>query len=171
MDGLAGIVAVLISPGDALPGQVRTSMDADYYPTHHLDADNQTTQGSSVNFISQYPADPDSFNDTVITITSKEIMTLITPQIAEAVYQHLENHWSNTLPPSYPADQLSFNHCMTNTTCNDSLVPVWYASDNWKNVTTFNYLDAQNITLQFTGCNILFSLTHNNGVSRSSNSC
>ena len=164
------IVAVLFAPGAALSFQDRSHSDADTYPTEHLEGANQMNQGALTTFVTSLPSAPDAFNDQLVAIRRSELMSLITPRVAETLYNHLEAHWNTDLAEAYPSDQSSFDACIS-TLCNDTLLPAWYASDQWQLVSDWSIVNAQTANLTFLGCSIQFTLTHGAGLTRTGNKC
>ncbi len=98
IDGVAGYVAVIIAPGEALVGQNRALSQTD--PANYLEQNNLT--GTA--FINSYPAAPDDFNDQVIGITAEELNVEIVAQIHEETKNALADYFTaNTVLPGLAA--------------------------------------------------------------------
>jgi hypothetical protein len=93
VDGAGEIVAVIIAPGGALPGQNRPSNNiADYLDGENADADINFSSGPASDF----------FNDTLMVITRQELMAAVEKRIASELKTCLEQHAMNAPDLSYP---------------------------------------------------------------------
>lgn len=155
LDGQAGVAAVLIAPGEGLPSQNRgNNNDANY-----LEAGN----AGGPNFVSNNPADPDNFNDRVLSISIAEIMSPVTARIAETMKVQLDSF--HTANGNYPVDQTAFNRAL-------GAAPAWLAANNWLAVTSYVQVDADTATLVFASCNITYTLSNTAGtITRNNSRC
>jgi len=155
LDGQGGVAAVLIAPGEGLPSQSRgNNNDANY-----LEAGN----AGGPNFVTNNPADPDNFNDRVLSISIVEIMSPVTARIAETMKVQLDNF--HTTNGNYPVDQTAFNGAF-------GAAPAWLAANNWPAVTSYVQVDDDTATLVFDSCNITYTLSNTAGtITRTSSRC
>lgn len=155
LDGQGGVAAVLIAPGEGLPSQSRgNNNDANY-----LEAGN----AGGPDFVSNNPADPENFNDRVLSISIAEIMSPVTARVAETMKVQLDNF--HTTNGNYPVDQATFNTAF-------GAAPAWLAANNWLAITSYVQVDGDTATLVFAGCNITYTLSNPAGtITRASSQC
>jgi hypothetical protein len=144
LDGQGDVVAVIIAPGPPVTGQNRPSVNAADY----LEAGNV----SGPNFVSSYPANPNNFNDTVLSIRRSELMSPVTARVAEELKKYIDAyHVANS---AYPPDQVTFAGAFAG-------APPWLTANNWLAATTTTYtrISINSATLVFNGCGITYTLT------------
>ncbi|MDP3478549.1 MAG: hypothetical protein Q8R88_02165 [Desulfoprunum sp.] len=145
LDGQGDVVAVIIAPGSAVTGQNRPSRNAADY----LEAGNV----SGPDFVTNYPTDPDNFNDKVLALRRSELMPLVTARVAEEMKKHIDAY--HVLTGAYPTDQATFF------TAAFVGAPQWLSTNNWLAATTTTYtqISSDSATLVFNGCGIIYTLT------------
>lgn len=153
LDGESGIVAVLLAPGPALAGQTRPSVNANRY----LEDANTTAP----DFVSSSALA--SFNDRVLPIRRDELLSYVTPRVAQEIKRMLDiYHPANG--NTYPAPA-GFSGAMT---------AGWLVSNNWHtSVEQYLLSSPPNVaTVKFLNCDIVFTLTFGSAaIARSQSSC
>ena len=86
LDGSGDIVAVLIAPGEMVGSQTRNSSATD--DSNYLEGGNQ----NGTTYVSRYAADPDNFNDQIVTITHSELMTAAVNRVIQEVKIGLDKY-------------------------------------------------------------------------------
>lgn len=152
-------VAVIIAPGPALDGQDRQAAEnysSNYYgATENLEGTNAYWGPGT--FQSFDASSPEDFNDVVIGITQSELMTPVTGVVATEIKKELDAYHP-TNGDSYPTDP-QFSTAIAS-------IASWYAGDEWDTVTTYSYLSANQATVSFSQCDILYTLDFTSGISR-----
>jgi hypothetical protein len=89
VDGVGDVVAVVVAPGVALPGQSREPADMAslYNPHNYLEDDNATTGDS--HFVTHSNG---AFDDEVVTITRGELMAAVEQRVLKDVARVLERY-------------------------------------------------------------------------------
>lgn len=154
--GVADVVALLIAPGELLPGQTRANATASNY----LEGGNADVP----TFFSENNAAPASFNDRVLPIRRAELMTLVTARAAQQIRLRLDAfHPGNG--NSYPAPG-GFVAALAG-------IVAWFNDDNWSGaVETYSQIDANNFSVKFLNCGITFTATFGTpGFARSQAAC
>lgn len=141
LDGQTNIAAVLIFPDEAQISQSRPNNNA----ANYLEAGNAL--GTA--FVSNNPADPENFNDTVLGISVDEIMSPVTARVAETIKIQLDIY--HGLNGNYPPDQAEFVTAMGG-------APAWLAANNWAAITTYAQLTTDSGSVVFGGCGITYTL-------------
>jgi hypothetical protein len=159
VDGQTDVVAVIIAPGAPLAGQNgRPSQNTSDY----LEGGN----AGGINFITSYPANPDSFNDKVVAIRRSELMPQITERVAKEIKNYLDAY--HVTYGSYPANQgIPFTTALAG-------APQWLTTNDWLLITRIVYtqLSANSATLSFYNCGITYTLTFGTAtLGRSQNHC
>ena len=90
IDGRSDIAAVLIAPGQALPGQNRPGTN----PADYLEGANS----SGPDFTGSPASSPDTFNDLVVAIDRTEILSPVTARVAEEIRGRLDVSMRQPLP-------------------------------------------------------------------------
>ncbi len=147
VNSVAGYAAVIIAPGPPLSGQSRPH---NTQVTRYLEGSNAV--GTA--FVDA-GADTDTLNDRVFGITAKEVMSMATIRVAQAIKTVLDTHHPNN-GDSYPVDEASFRAAMLLPANN---APSWLASEDWLGGTiayTFDPLNDDQVKLEFDSCNIVF---------------
>lgn len=141
--GAADVVALLIAPGELLPGQTRPSATA----TNYLEGGNADVP----TFFSENNVAPTTFNDRVLPIRRGELMTLVTARVAQQIRQRLDVfHPGNG--NSYPAP--------AGLAAALAGIAAWYTDDNWSAaVETYTQIDANNFSVKFLNCGITYTAT------------
>lgn len=188
LDGTSNIVALIIAPGDALDTQNRASNRT--LPSNYLDG---TNGSSATNFISQYTANPEQFNDQVLAITHDELMQALGRNVAARIRFELETDFTvndNNYPSCF---QYSGNsYCpWIHQSFKNSVNGGWLNAEGWNaHSSTFTYSGstyyfltqsvytrisaAADPTIYFFGCaQMVFTLNHVNinGVTRAGDTC
>lgn len=156
LDGDA-MVAVIIAPGPALPGQDRSASEVsgnDYGADEYLEDDNELRNTGT--FVSGVSSNPEDFNDIVIGITHSEIMTPVTARVAKEIKVNLDIYHPGNAD-SYPLTTGNFDTAMGGAVG-------WYTGDQWDDETTYTYLSDNSGTLQFQGCAIVYTLNFATGI-------
>jgi len=154
--GAADVVALLIAPGDILPGQTRANATA----TNYLEGGNADVP----TFFTENNVAPASFNDRILPIRRAELMTLVTARVAQQVRLRLDAfHPGNG--NSYPAPA-GFVAALAG-------IAAWYTDDNWSAaVETYTQIDANNFSVKFLNCGITYTATFGTpGFARSQTDC
>lgn len=150
LDGRNDIVAVIIDAGTPLV----TLGDPTNNATHYLESENRNA--GSANIVSVPPTSLDQFNDRVLPIRRTELMSLVTPRVAQAIRAAL-------VPGEYPTDTEELRAKFAET---------WI--ENWLTADTVTVPDDDTdpdvLTVHFAGCDIIFTLTPY-AIERSSNDC
>ncbi len=145
VNGVAGYAAVVIAPGPALSGQTRP----------HASLVSRYLEGSNAVGTAFVDAgvDTDTLNDRVIGITVKEVMSMATIRVAQAIKSSLDIHHP-TNGNSYPVDLASFQAAML---LPANSVPAWIASDDWLGGTlAYTLVSPNQATLKFDSCSIVY---------------
>lgn len=143
LDGQNRIAAVLIAPGEALATQTRGNNNS----INYLEAGNAT----GPNYVTSSALGPANFNDRVLAITVAELMSPVTARVVEAMRpQILAYQVANGVYPAHAAD---FAVAMAS-------APAWVVANNWLAVTTYTVLTPTTATIQFTSCNIIYTLDY-----------
>lgn len=157
LDGQNDIVAMIVAPGDVLTGQTRPNNTASNYL--------ESTNVAGVSFVSGFPANPSMFNDRVLPIYRHEVMTLVTARVVQVIRERLDTHHPAN-GNSYPVDEPAFQAVITAPPLS------WLTSNNWDSVANYVFLNSNNVTLSFDGCDIEYTITFgSNDISRSQPSC
>ena len=159
VDGVGGIVAVIIAPGPSVGGQVRIN---DNQASSYLESNNAT----GPDFITNHSTDPSLFNDMVVTITAGEVMTLATFRVAQEVKRVLDNYYDSN--GNYPTNNGQFVSSMA------TVADAWMQNNLWQNgsVTTYTPLTSSTATVQFSSCAITYTFNRAvSGFTRSQRSC
>lgn len=145
LDGQTGIAALLIAPGSVTGAQTRPNNSA----ANYLEAGNAT----GANFVSSDPVAPANFNDRILRITVRELMSPVTARVVEAMrVQILAFQVMNGF---YPANAADFAAAL-------ATAPAWLLNNQWHlpAVTTYIVLTATTATIQFNSCNIVYTLNY-----------
>ena len=102
-------------------------------------------------------------SDLVLSITRSELMSLVTPRVADEIRRRLDDYYAAN-GNTYPSNSAEFETAM-------SAAPSWYSSDQWDLLASYTRLSPDEATVSFTGCNIMFSLDAVAGLSRNGNQC
>jgi hypothetical protein len=94
LDGMAGYVAVIIAPGEALASQNRAGGFDDHH--NYLDG----TNGDGYTFVSSFPADPSAVNDRMLGITLDEYMDVVGLQVILDMKKELD---ASAVDGEYPS--------------------------------------------------------------------
>ncbi len=153
------MVAVLISPGQALGSQSRPSNNR----TNYLEGTN--TAGTS--FVTNNGNGPDVFNDKALGITVNDIMEPVTARVAETIKTELDTY--HGVNGQYPPDNAEFLTAI-------ATAPAWFATNSWNDtaaVTTYAQLTADTASLIFTGCGgLTYTLNNATGtITRAGTGC
>ena len=141
VNGVAGYAAVIIAPGLPISGQTRTS---NLQVSQYLEGSN----AAGTVFVNA-GADVDTLNDRVLGITVKEVMSMATIRVAQAIKTVLDTHHP-TNGNSYP-DAASFQAAMQNN------VPAWMTPDDWLGGTlAYTLVTPNQATLKFDSCSIVY---------------
>lgn len=159
IDGVGGYAAVLIAPGVPLTGQTRPH---NTQAVRYLEGGNETgpdfvTGGTSA----------DTFNDTVLGITTAEVMTMATIRVAQEIKRVLDTDYVAN-GNDYPVDQTAFTTAMSSPTA-----AAWLAADNWTvGAFAYTYVGVGMAQIKFDSCAVVFSFANgSNSISRSPKSC
>lgn len=158
LDGQGDIVAMLIAPGVALPGQTRPNNTASNYL--------ESTNSAGMNFVSGLPAYPAELNDRLLPIYRHEVMTLVTVHVVQVIRRILDTyHPANG--NTYPTDEPAFQAALT-----AAPPPAWFTANNWSKVVNYGFVDANTLTISFDGCSITYTVTFGQpDIARSQSSC
>lgn len=143
LDGQTGIAALIIAPGEALLNQTRGNNTASNY----LEAGNAT----GPNFVTSSALGPANFNDRVLPITVAELMSPVTARVVEAMRPQILAY--QVLNGAFPANAAEFLLAVAG-------APLWVLANNWPAVTTYTVLSPTTATIQFTSCNIVYTLDY-----------
>lgn len=163
VNGIGGIAAILIAPGEALGSQVRANNTASNY----LEGGNSTGPA----FVGNSEESSETFNDRVLTIEFGEIMTPVTSRVANAMKELLDTY--SGVSGSYP-DDASFDDPMLDdftTVMAGGSAPNWFVPNDWPNQTTYVRLNANSATLVFNGCGITYTVSLNADTTRDVRRC
>lgn len=159
LDG-SGIAALIIAPGPALDGQVRSNVNqADLF----LESNNAT----GPNFVSTHPTDPSLFNDIVMPITVAEVFTYATMRVGQEIKRVLDVYFTANAN-TYPPDVTQFRTAMS------SNGAAWVSANSWisTSLSTYTRTSATTATTQFNNCAIVFTFNQaQTGFTRSQRSC
>lgn len=150
LDGRA-VVAVLFAPGPVLDrlGQVRPAsgpFSASAYPNYL-----EGIGGSPLAVHTQAPSD--TYNDRVLALTPQELFTAVTQRMARALAQ--------ANPPPYTASTIA-----------GLVKPVLWSANQWDDaVDPSSSVTASTITLKFTNCAIVYTITGLQTVQRDRPAC
>ncbi len=145
LDGQAGIAALLIAPGGVTGTQARPNNSS----ANYLEAGNTT----GPNYVSSDAVAPANFNDRVLPISVRELMSPVTARVVEAMrVQILAFQVMNGF---YPANAADFATAL-------ATAPAWLLNNQWNlpAVTTYTVLTPTTATLQFASCNIVYTLNY-----------
>jgi len=190
VDGQSDYVAVLIAPGEEVSGQDRFTSTLD--DSNYLEGGNQ----NGTTYVSSYDADPENFNDQVLGITRKELMTLSVNRVMMEIRDWLDifheagNRYYRLITD---AQDFSSNNCSSwfydyvfpthvylgyyNNQCNWATEDAsfdnamsgalsWYSADSWDSVITYTG-GVDTATVTFADCGITFTLNFNDSLGRS----
>ncbi|MDP2140428.1 MAG: hypothetical protein Q8L20_06415 [Gammaproteobacteria bacterium] len=133
------VVAVIIAPGQALGTQSRIPANVNS-SVHYLDSANS----GGTNFVSLDAISPETFNDRLLPIRRRELMTLVTARVAQEI--------KRVLDPADPyPDVATFETAM-------AAAGGWYITDGWDARVIYTQ-DSPRAQVQFTDCNIVYVLT------------
>ncbi|MAY03562.1 MAG: hypothetical protein CMQ38_11385 [Gammaproteobacteria bacterium] len=181
-DAYNDTVAVIFAPGEAIDGQTRVSNDADDY------LENGNEEG--INFVRNNAADAANFNDQIVTITRSEIISASALKTAIEIKNLLDNYY-------YAGSTISFFGCWftydlniypyTYTKAADPCVEEtaqqrfestltsassWFDDEDWDQLDiTYTFLSPSSATITFEDCNIRFTISLNEGISRDRKNC
>jgi len=145
LNGQVGIAALLIAPGGVTGIQVRPNNSS----ANYLEAGNI----AGPNYVSSDAVAPGNFNDRVLPITIRELMSPVTARVVEAMrVQILAFQVMNGF---YPANAADFAAAL-------AAAPAWLLNNQWNlpAVTTYTVLTPTTATIQFTSCNIVYTLNY-----------
>lgn len=145
LDGQAGIAAVLLAPGEAVGTQARVNNTSSNY----LEAGNVT----GPNYVSSDALTPANFNDRVLALTVRDLMSPVTARVVEAMRSQIIAF--QVLNGFYPVNGADFATAM-------ATAPAWLLNNQWQQpaVTTYTVLTPTTATIQFTSCNIIYTLDY-----------
>lgn len=145
LDGQAGIAALLIAPGDVAGTQARVNNTSSNY----LEAGNVT----GPNYVSSDALAPANFNDQVLALTVRDLMSPVTARVVEAMRTQIIAF--QVLNGFYPVNQTDFNTALV-------FAPAWLLNNQWQQpaVTTYTVLTPTTATIQFSSCNIIYTLDY-----------
>lgn len=145
LNGQTGIAALLIAPGEVTGTQTRPNNTSSNY----LEVGNIT----GPNYVSSDVVTPANFNDRVLAITVRELMSPVTARVVEAMRARIIAF--QVMNGFYPANTADFNTAM-------ATAPAWLLSNQWHlpAVTTYTVLTPTTATIQFTSCNIIYTLNY-----------
>lgn len=159
LDGV-GIAALIIAPGAALDGQLRSNAtQADLY----LESNNAT----GPNFLSNHPTDPSLFNDIVMPISVAEVLTYGTMRVGQEIKRVLDVYFAAN-GNTYPPDTTGFSSAMS------ASAAAWVSANSWisTSLSTYTRTSTSTATVQFTNCSIVFTFDQaQTGFTRSQRSC
>lgn len=167
LDAENDIVAIIIAPGEALPGQNRLTPAAQLAAANYLESTNIT--GTAL--ISSLPANPNAFNDRLLPIYRHEVLPLMTLKAAQRIGGLVKQYEvSNS---SYPADTAAFTAALALDTPTG-----WFTLNQWDDVTqdVVVSLDGamvpEKVAFRFQDCITTFTVTYSSlAVTRDSLSC
>ena len=145
LGGQAGIAALLFAPGEVVGTQARVNNIS----TNYLEAGN--TAGP--NYVSSDALAPANFNDRVLAVTVRDLMSPVTARVVEAMRTQIIAF--QVLNGFYPGNVADFNTAM-------ATAPTWLLNNQWQQpaVTTYTVLSPTTATIQFTSCNIIYTLDY-----------
>lgn len=145
LDGQNDIVAMLVAPGDEVTGQTRPNNSVSNYL--------ESTNVEGTAFVSNWAANPTLFNDRLLPIYRHEVMTLVTARLVQIIRGILTTfHSANG--NTYPVDEPTFVAALT-----AGPLPAWFNANNWGSVVNYSFLNANNVTVSFDGCDIVYTIT------------
>lgn len=152
------VVALLLAPGPTVASQTRLSVANRMTVANYLEGGNATAP----NFVTLNAALGLNYNDRVLSIRRNELMTVVTPRVAQEIKRVLD------AAPPYPATQAAFNAMMTASTA------TWFNVNNWLAQVTYTSASPTQALVTFSSCNIVFQITagatrlvrHSSGESR-----
>lgn len=149
LDAVPEYAALIIAPGLALDGQTRS---AGNQINAYLEA---ATVNNSVSFISEHATDPSLFNDSIITITGKEVMTYATLRAALEFKRLMLLYLALPVAAGIlPADVATML-----TELSATVAPNWFTNDNWASaIETYTPTLLSNTTLKFSNCNAVYTI-------------
>lgn len=192
LDSTSRIAALIIAPGEALETQDR--IDNPLLYSNYLDG---TNGSSTTNYISQYSANPDLFNDRVLAITHDELMQYVGHAAASRLQQELDNDYEDN-GNDYPTCLIYFwsgtNYYLcpyVNNEFMNAWDDGWISAEQWDAYSgTYNYYGTTYYNLsrtlyqrnplsmsntpyvRFSGCTSMnFVLYHDSGIERIGDTC
>lgn len=155
VNGIGGIAAILIAPGEALGSKIRPNNISSNY------LEGVNTSGPA--FVSSKEESSETFNDRILTIEYAEIMAPVTSRVADSVKELLDvYHGANSFYPVV-AD---FATVMAGPGA-----PAWFATNDWPNQFTYVRLNTDSATLVFNGCVITYTVSINSDTARDTTRC
>ena len=147
------VVAVIISPGAPLQGQMRDTVANQNTLANYLES---YVNGTTINTAAPSPI----FNDRILTITAGEVFSIATQRVAGEL--------ANLSPPPYTPPTLPSDPPLSNL----GKPQVW-TINNWDAAVDNpnSSVTASTITLKFQNCAIVFTITGPGSVLRSPKSC
>ncbi len=142
LDATNDIVAVIIDAGPVLAGQTRSNNVA----TNYLEDSNAV----GTNFVSTLPAGPAAMNDRIVTIRRLELMSVMTPKVVMDIKRVLDAGFVAN-GNSYPSDQVAFEAAIV-------ADAGWLEFNQWHTTATYSWLADDKASMQFQGCQILFTI-------------
>lgn len=145
LDGQTGIVALLIAPGELTGVQTRVNNTSSNY----LEAGNI----AGPNYVTSDAVAPANFNDRVLRISVRELMSPVTARVVEAMRTRIIAF--QVMNGFYPTNTAEFGAAVAS-------APAWLLNNNWHTpaVTTYTVLTLTTATIQFTSCNIIYTLNY-----------
>lgn len=145
LDG-SEVVALLIAPGPTVASQTRFSAGNRTNVANYLEGGNATAP----DFVTLNGALVLDYNDRVLSIRRDELMTVVTPRVAQEIKRVL------IAAPFYPADQLAFETYMAS-----PAVPLatWFNVNNWLPQVNYTYVSPTEARVEFNSCDIVFQIT------------
>lgn len=139
------IVALLIAPGQTVAGQTRVTTANRTNPTNYLDGTNSSTPA----FVSANGTLGENFNDRVLSVRRDELMTVVTPRVAQEIKRVLD------AAPTYPATA-AFAGFMASP---PTPLASWFNFNNWLPQVTYTYVSNTQALVRFSNCNTIFQIT------------
>ncbi|MDP2282808.1 MAG: hypothetical protein Q8L06_01620 [Pseudohongiella sp.] len=144
LDTANDIVAVIIDADTTLAGQTRpNNLAANYL---------EDSNAVGTNFISTLAANPALLNDRIISIRRLELMSVMTPKVVMDIKRVLDAGFVAN-GNSYPANQAAFEAAIV-------ADAGWLAANQWHSTAAYSFLTANSATVQFLGCQIVFTVTN-----------
>lgn len=139
------IVALLLAPGAMVAGQARVTPANRTAPANYLDGTNAVAPA----FVSQNAALGEDFNDRVLPIRRDELMTLVTPRVAQEIKRVLD------AAPAYPSSA-GFAAFMA-----APPVPLatWFTFNQWLTQVSYTYVSDTQALVTFSSCNTVFEIS------------
>lgn len=160
LDGVGGIVAVLIAPNEAVLSQTRPSSA----PSNYLEAGNTLAP----DFFTSDALLANEFNDRVLAISFQEVITPVTARVAEAMKLSMDTY--HGISGSYPDDSSFDDPAIDDFATVLAGAPAWIAGNDWLSETNYVRLTADSASLVFNGCAITYTVSVT-GISRGGNRC